>query len=80
MKPKVSIIIPTYNRAHYIGESVDSILAQTFKDYEIIVVDDGSTDNTREVLKKYGDKVQYVYQNNAGPPAAMNTGVRKAKG
>ena len=80
MKPKVSIIIPTYNRAHYIGESVDSILAQTFKDYEIIVVDDGSTDNTREVLKKYGDKVQYVYQNNAGPPAAMNTGVRKARG
>lgn len=77
---KVSVIIPTYNRAHYICESIDSALAQTFKDYEIIVVDDGSTDNTREVLKKYGDKIQYIYQANMGPPAAMNTGVRKAKG
>jgi glycosyltransferase involved in cell wall biosynthesis len=80
MTPKVSIIIPTYNRAHYICESVNSIFAQTFKDYEIIVIDDGSSDNTREVLKKYGDRIHYVYQKNMGPPAAMNTGVRQTKG
>lgn len=80
MKPKLSIIIPTYNRAHYISTSVDSALAQTFKDREVIVVDDGSTDNTREVVSKYGDKVKYIYQDNMGPPGAMNTGVRNSTG
>ena len=81
MNPKVSIIIPTYNRAHFICESIDSALAQTFKDIEIIVVDDGSTDNTREVVGKYGDQVQYIYQqDNVGPPGAMNIGIRNSKG
>ena len=78
--PKISIIIPTYNRARYVCEAVDSVFAQTYKDYEIIIIDDGSTDNTRETLKKYGDRIQYIYQKNMGPPAAMNTGVRRAKG
>ncbi len=78
--PKVSVIIPTYNRPHYICEAIDSVLAQTFLDYEIIVVDDGSTDHTAEVLKKYGDRIRYIYQENLGPPGAMNTGVRHAKG
>ncbi|MFC1510446.1 glycosyltransferase [Candidatus Omnitrophota bacterium] len=80
MDPKVSIIIPTYNRAHYVCVSIDSALSQTFTALEIIVVDDGSTDNTREVVKKYGDKIQYIYQDNMGPPGAMNTGIRHAKG
>lgn len=79
-KPKVSIIIPTYNRAHYIYEAVESVFAQTYKNYEIIIIDDGSTDNTRETLKRYGDRIQYFYQKNMGPPAAMNAGVRRAKG
>ena len=77
--PKVSVIIATYNRAHYIQETVDSILGQRFRDYELIVVDDGSTDGTRKVLQAYGTQLRYVYQENAGPSAARNEGVRHAK-
>ncbi|WP_089382812.1 glycosyltransferase family 2 protein [Lutibacter agarilyticus] len=58
--PLVSIIIPTYNRAHLIGETLDSVLAQTYTNWECIVVDDGSTDNTEEVLKKYCDKEERI--------------------
>ena len=54
--PKVSVIIPTYNQAKFLGEAIDSVLAQTFDDYEIIVVNDGSTDNTAEILNEYKDK------------------------
>ena len=78
--PKVSVVIPTYNRAHLICETIDSILAQTYKDYEIIVVDDGSTDNTQEVLKRYGDKVRYFYQQNQGQASAWNFAVRQSSG
>ncbi|MCF6208976.1 MAG: glycosyltransferase, partial [Ghiorsea sp.] len=56
---KVSVIIPTYNYAAYIGKAVDSVLAQTYPDIEIIVADDGSTDNTKDVLQKYDDKLVY---------------------
>ena len=77
--PKVSIIIATYNRAHYIQETIDSILRQRFRDYELIVIDDGSTDGTRKVLDAYGSQLCYVYQENAGPSAARNEGVRRAK-
>jgi glycosyltransferase involved in cell wall biosynthesis len=80
MTPKISVIITTYNRAHYICETIDSVLAQTFTDYEIIVVDDGSTDNTKETLKAYGDKVRYFYQTNQGQPAAENTAISNARG
>jgi len=80
VSPKVSIIIPTLNRAHYLKESIDSALNQTFQDREIIVVDDGSTDGTQEVVKSYGDKVRYLRQENLGPPAAMNTGAHNARG
>ncbi|GAX92001.1 glycosyltransferase family 2 protein [Effusibacillus lacus] len=78
--PKVSVIIPTYNRGSFVIHAIESVLAQTFKDYEIIVVDDGSADNTRELVKKYGDKVRYIHQKNQGPSAARNTGIRHAKG
>lgn len=78
--PKVSVIIPTYNRANYICEAIDSVIAQTCKDYEIIVVDDGSTDNTKDAIKKYDGKIRYIYQKNRGVAAARNAGIRQAVG
>lgn len=77
---RVSIIIPTYNRAHLICHSIDSILAQTYPDYEIIVIDDGSTDNTGETLKKYGGRIKYVRQENRGFGAARNRGLEEVTG
>lgn len=76
--PAVSVVIATYNRAHLIAETLDSLLGQAFQDFEIIVVDDGSTDNTREVVASYGSRVTYIFQANRGPSAARNLGVRKA--
>lgn len=78
--PLVTVVIPTYNRAHFVTKAIDSVLSQTFADYEIIVVDDGSTDATRKNLKKYGDRIRYIYQDNAGVSAARNTGVKVAIG
>lgn len=78
--PKISVIIPTYNRAHYVSQAIDSVLAQTFTDYEILVIDDGSIDNTKEVLQSYLDKITYIYQENKGVSAARNTGLRLARG
>jgi len=79
--PKVSVIIPTYNYGKYIEKAIDSVLAQTYKDYEIIVVDDGSTDNTREIMESnYKNEVRYFYQENTGAPAARNKGIRASKG
>lgn len=77
---KVSVVIPTYNRAKYVVKAIDSVLAQTYTDYEVIIIDDGSTDNTCEVLKPYTDRIQYIHQDNAGVSAARNTGIRAAKG
>lgn len=78
--PKVSVIIPTYNRQKFITMAIDSVLSQTFKDYEIIVIDDGSTDNTRQVLESYEEKIKYIYQKNSGVSAARNAGIRLARG
>ncbi len=78
--PEVSVIIPTYNRAKFVTKAIDSVLAQTYKDYEIIVIDDGSTDNTQEVLEPYMDKITYMYQENAGVSAARNAGIRATTG
>jgi len=78
--PLVSVIIPSYNRAHYIKETIDSILAQTYKNFEIIVIDDGSSDNTREVLEAYKDRISYFYQENQGVASTRNRGVEEARG
>jgi glycosyltransferase involved in cell wall biosynthesis len=78
--PKVSVIIPTYNRAYQVGNAIQSILEQTFQDFEIIVVDDGSTDNTREVVSKYGEKVIYIHQANKERSSARNNGMKHARG
>jgi len=76
----VSVIIPAYNAEHCIRRAIDSILAQSYEDFEVVVVDDGSTDGTAEVVKQYGEKVKYIYQENAGVSVARNTGVAAAKG
>lgn len=78
--PRVSIIIPTYNCAGYLGRAIDSVVAQTYKDYEILVVDDGSTDNTKDVVLPYGQRVTYLYQQNQGVSAARNHAIAKASG
>jgi glycosyltransferase involved in cell wall biosynthesis len=77
---RITALIPTYNSEQYIRETVDSVLAQTYPVHEVIVVDDGSTDRTQEVLASYGDRIRYVRQANAGPPVARNTGLAHATG
>jgi glycosyltransferase involved in cell wall biosynthesis len=77
---KISVIIPTYNRSHLIKDAVESVLSQTYQDFELIIIDDGSTDNTREVLAEYGERLQYIYQENQGRSAARNHGINLAKG
>ena len=78
--PKVSVVIPTYNRAHLIGETLESVLAQTFGDYEIVVIDDGSTDDTRSVVAKVAPQARYIYQENTGIPEVLNVCIREAHG
>jgi glycosyltransferase involved in cell wall biosynthesis len=78
--PRVSIVIPTYNRSGIVRRAIDSVLAQTYADLEVVVVDDGSTDDTRAVLENYESRVRYVRQENAGPAAARNHGMRVARG
>lgn len=77
---KVSVIIPTYNRANLLAEAIDSVLAQSYTDYELIVIDDGSTDDTERVVHSYGDRVRYYRQINGGVNNARNHAVRLAKG
>jgi len=79
-KPLVSVIIPTYNRGWIIKEAIDSVLAQDFIDFELIVVDDGSTDNTSEILDSYSDDITVLRQNNKGVSAARNRGLSEASG
>lgn len=78
--PQVSVIIPAYNGERYIAEAIESVLNQTYLNYEIIVVDDGSIDNTRAVLEPYFNRIRYIYQENQGVAAARNRGIREAKG
>jgi len=82
--PTVSVIIPTYNRANLIGRAIQSVLNQTYKDFELIIVDDGSTDNTKEVIKEFqkkDKKINYIrHEKNKGGSAARNTGIKLARG
>ncbi len=78
--PLVSVVIPNYNYALYIGKCIESILAQTYGNIEVIVVDDGSTDNSHEVLKRYVDKVRVIYSHNFGVNHARNLGIRNCNG
>jgi glycosyltransferase involved in cell wall biosynthesis len=78
--PRVSVIIPNYNYAHYLPLAIDSVLAQTYPDVEIVVVDDGSTDNSESVLRNYGSRIRWLRQQNQGVAAARNHGVRETSG
>ena len=78
--PKVTIIITTYNRCRFVCAAVESVLAQNFRDAEIIVVDDGSRDDTYKLLKRYGSSIHYIYQKNKGRSAARNSGIRLSRG
>jgi glycosyltransferase involved in cell wall biosynthesis len=78
--PKVSVVICAYNVAPYIGETLGSVVAQSYADYEAIVVNDGSTDETEQALEPFRDRIVYVRQDNRGPSGARNTGFRLARG
>jgi glycosyltransferase involved in cell wall biosynthesis len=78
--PLVSVIIPAYNAASYIEDAVRSVLNQTYKKVEIIVTDDGSSDDIEDVLRQFGNQIHYIRQQNRGPSAARNTGIRAARG
>ncbi len=78
--PKVSVVIPNYNYAQYLPQALDSVLSQTYKNLEIIVVDDGSSDKSASVVRSYGPRVRLIEQKNAGVSAARNHGVRESTG
>jgi glycosyltransferase involved in cell wall biosynthesis len=80
--PKVSVVIATYNRAHLIGRAIQSVLDQNYRDFELIIVDDGSTDNTEEAIRRFEDtRIVYLrHEKNKGEAAARNTGINAAKG
>ncbi|MEJ5313047.1 MULTISPECIES: glycosyltransferase [Anaerolinea] len=78
--PEVTVVLPTFNRADMILDAIRSVQAQTFQDWEIVVVDDGSTDNTKEIIQALEDpRIRYLYQENKGLPGARNTGIRNAR-
>jgi colanic acid/amylovoran biosynthesis glycosyltransferase len=79
-RPLFSVIIPTYNRERFIGRAIKSVLQQTCTDYELIVVDDGSTDQTAKIVQSFGEQVRYVYQKNRGPSEGRNKGITLARG
>ena len=82
MDKKVTILIPVYNGSNYLKEAIESALAQTYKNKEIIVVNDGSTDNgkTKEIALSYKDKIKYYEKENGGAPTALNYGIERMTG
>lgn len=78
--PFVSIIIPVYNHEEFVGKAIESALQQNFSEQEVIVVDDGSTDGTRNVVEKFLPAVRYVYKSNGGTSSALNHGIKLARG
>ena len=79
-QPLVSVIVPVFNHQEFIGQAIESVLNQTFTDFEIIVIDDGSTDQTRKIVQRYRPTVRYIYKNHCGAPNALNVGISKVKG
>jgi glycosyltransferase involved in cell wall biosynthesis len=79
-RPLVSVIIPVYNSQKYIAQAVNSVLEQTYRNYEIIAIDDGSTDNSQKILKSYDKQIRYIYRDNQGVAATRNYGIELAKG
>src|SRR5919112_6190031 len=77
--PLVTVVIPCYNQAHFLGEAIESVLSQSYRNFEIIVVDDGSTDETSEVASRY-EEVRLIRQENRGLSGARNTGIRDSQG
>ena len=78
--PLVSVVIPTYNSAEFLVQALDSVFKQTYPNYEIVVIDDGSTDNTPQVVEPWRSRINYIYQNNQGVAAARNKGIEAATG
>lgn len=78
--PEISVVIPAYNAADLLPDAIDSVLAQTYRDFEIIVVDDGSTDSTPQVMKRYTSNVRYIRKENGGSASARNRGIQAAEG
>jgi glycosyltransferase involved in cell wall biosynthesis len=79
-KPRVSVVIPTYNSAGLLREAIQSVLSQIYSDFEVVVIDDGSTDNTESVARSFGDRVSYLKQENKGAGAARNHGIKRSRG
>lgn len=77
--PKISVVIPAYNQARFLSDAIQSVLVQTYRDFEIIVVDDGSTDDTAVVAQQIGSAIRYFYQDNRGLAGARNTGIRQSQ-
>src|SRR6202162_194351 len=80
VKHRFSILMPVYNRERYVGQAIDSVLAQTFKDYELFAIDDGSTDLSAAVLASYGTQIKLLQQSNQGPEVARNKAAAQAQG
>jgi glycosyltransferase involved in cell wall biosynthesis len=80
MQVTVSVVMPNFNNSEYIGEAINSVLNQSFKDFELIVVDDGSTDNSLQVIRKYGSRIRFISQSNSGVAVARNTGILESRG
>src|SRR5436190_1570422 len=78
--PQVSVIVPAFNAGRTISAALASVFAQTYRDFEVIVVDDGSTDDTAARIAEWGDRVLYVRQPNGGPARARNTGIGRSRG
>ncbi len=78
---KISIVMPTFNRASTISRAINSIINQDYSNFELLIVDDGSTDNTKEIVDSFDDKrIKYIFQKNSGACKARNTGINKSSG
>src|SRR5579859_381921 len=80
VEPLVSILINNYNFGHLIGDAIDSALAQTYTNCQVIVVDDGSRDNSRDVISGFGNRIKAVFKSNGGQSSALNVGFAESKG